>query len=508
MSYIIHSFAVTTAASNGRKTMEISEVKGQIWDCNMNPLVDITPRYFAAILPQDEGIDFVNLHCNAQQAAEIKESLMKGKPVCEPLNGYAKGNNAVKIIKTFERYSGNQLCSHIIGYTDSSGNGVCGLEKSFQDLLSENSYSVSVSFDVNGRGQSMSGDGIQVRNENTVQKSGVILTIDKMIQQIAETVMDNNQISCGAVVISDVTTGDIKAIASRPAYNPNKIADSLKNPDSPFINRALLPFTVGSVFKPVIAVAALEYGIDPNLYFDCSGRLDVNGVCFHCHNVKGHNKLNLKSAIAQSCNLYFIQLASSIPKNVILDIAKDFGFGESAILAEGIVSSAGNLPTENDLDSDAAKANFSFGQGTLLATPLQINTMTACIANGGICHTPRLIIGKTDSNGNITYYPKSDEKQVIKESTADFLREAMRAVVTEGTGKRADTNTVDAAGKTATAQTGQFIDNKEQHNAWFTGFFPYQNPRYAVTVFIENGGEGALSAAPVFKQILEAITTI
>lgn len=504
LSVIIKSSTLTVDEQKNEKSITVNTIKGQIWDCNRNPLVNTSDRYYAAILPTDEGVDFVNRRFTAEEANAVKERLLNGKPVCEPLSAYAKGNNAIHIITTANRYADNQTAAHIIGYIDSSGNGT-GIEKSYQSFLEESSFSISAVFGINGRGQAMAGNGITVINEDKSQNSGVILTLDRTMQQISESILKQNQVECGAVVIADVNTGDIKAMASCPTFNPNNIAASLQDENSPLLNRALQSYTVGSVFKPVIAAAALEHGINKSQSFTCNGAVNVNRVTFHCHKEEGHNTVDLKGAIAQSCNLYFIQLSALLPRSVIIEKAAEFGFGKEIELAEAIRSRAGNLPDAEDLDSDAAKANLSFGQGTLLATPLQINAMTVCLANGGIYRTPRLVIGTVNENGAVTYKPKGESHRVIQEETATILCECLRAVITEGTGKRAAPENIAVAGKTATAQTGRYDETGEQHNAWFTGYFPYDNPQYAVTVLIENGGEGALTAAPIFRQIVEAL---
>ena len=154
----------------------------------------------------------------------------------------------------------------------------------------------------------------------------------------------------------------------------------------------------------------------------------------------------------------------------------------------------------------AATANLSFGQGELTATPVQICTMMSVIANGGHSIEPYLVEGEVDENGNaVRNGGYSERKQIISSATADILKRMLVTVVKEGSGVRADSEIVCCAGKTATAQTGRIMNGEEIYNAWFAGFFPSDNPKYAVVVLRENGGEGAVSCAPVFREIAEGI---
>jgi penicillin-binding protein 2 len=269
----------------------------------------------------------------------------------------------------------------------------------------------------------------------------------------------------------------------------------------------LLPFSVGSVFKPVVAAAALESGISEKFEYNCTGSVVYNGVTFHCHKKDGHGLIDMNDAVANSCNTYFIELALKTGAENIVDIASDFGFGHKFFLADGIESSKGILPSTDDLDSKAAIANLSFGQGTLLATPLQICSLMATIARGGVYVEPYLIEGECDEDGFFTrIYRYEEKKRVMSIGTSKKIMGFLEAVVENGSGRRAKSNCVSVAGKTATAQTGKSRNGEEIYNAWFAGCFPADNPKYAIAILKEDGGEGALSCAPVFKTIAEKIT--
>ena len=192
---------------------------------------------------------------------------------------------------------------------------------------------------------------------------------------------------------------------------------------APLLNRAFSSYPVGSVFKLVVAAAALEKGVSTSLVYDCPGSISVDGMEFKCFNGVGHGKVDLEKAIAYSCNGYFIKLTEQMKPEELLSMAEKLGFGSSVELAPGMSSSAGNLPVKKDLSNPKAKANFSFGQGDLLATPLQIAAMVNTIASGGLYTEPSLVEGLVDENLVLTEreQPKQAER-VISSQTAAFCR--------------------------------------------------------------------------------------
>lgn len=210
--------------------------------------------------------------------------------------------------------------------------------------------------------------------------------------------------------------------------------------------------------------------------------------------------------MVQSCNPYFITLSQYLNGEQYVKTASDLGFGKSVELCSGMVSSAGNLQTSKEISVAAERANMSFGQGMLTATPLQICRMTAAIANNGVINTPTLIKGFCDENGEIEYAPIKAGERVLYYETAKTLKGFMiRTVRAENSMSNPDKTS--AGGKTSTAQTGNFDENgNEIMNCWFTGYFPSYSPKYAVTVLVEGGKSGNSVSGPVFKQIADNIT--
>lgn len=295
-------------------------------------------------------------------------------------------------------------------------------------------------------------------------------------------------------------------MASFPDFDPTNVAAYMNDPDSPLINRALSAYSVGSIFKLVTASAALEQGISPEYSYTCTGSANVFGQLFNCHKWGGHGEIDMQTAVVKSCNTYFIALSEYLNKEKYIQTARDLGFGQGTELCEEIASAAGTLQTVQDIEVPAERANMSFGQGKLTATPLQICRMTAAIANNGVINEPVLIKGICGGDGNVEYCDIIPRKRVLSYETVKKLKSFMYHTV------RADNSMskpekVSAAGKTSTAQTGSFDDNgNEILNCWFTGYFPFHNPEYAVTVISEGGVSGNVTCGPVFKQIADETT--
>ena len=214
----------------------------------------------------------------------------------------------------------------------------------------------------------------------------------------------------------------------------------------------------------------------------------------------------MKSAIIDSCNTYFINLVQHIDTERLWNMSSILGFGRETILAKNIISSSGNLPSINELNILAEKSNFSFGQGKLLATPIQITTFTSAIANGGDLPIAKLIRGTTTDGETVDEEDEIVYTKALSTDIAFEMQDYMIAAINENENSNARPNNTFAAGKTSTAQTGRYDeDGKDICHAWITGFFPVANPKYAVTVLVEDGGFGNDEAAPIFKKIADSI---
>ncbi len=475
--------------------------RGYIYDRSLLPLVNVSVENVAAVIVSDAA--------RALLPASQAQELMKKNGVCVTFRtpGPVPETQFSKNVSVVSRYAEDQLCTHIIGYTDAEGRGVCGIEKSFDRILHAASGAIGVEYTANGRGLAIPGAGISIVNEHYNDPAGVVLTVDRAAQRITETALRSSNIKKGAAVVLEVQTGAVLAMASVPAYSVRDLAASLNDPALPFLNRALQAYPVGSVFKPFIAAAALEHGVACPSAYECGGAVNVSGVRFQCYHAAAHGQVDLSGAVSKSCNCYFIELGRRAGAEAILETAAAFGFGEAVRLTGDLRSAAGVLPREETLSSPAALANLSFGQGELLASPLQLAAAYAALANGGTYRAPYIAKALVDeTKTEYAYYKNEVTRTAASEDTCAFLGYALRDNVREGTGKNGACGLFAAAGKTATAQTGRLLENgAEQLCTWFCGWFPYEAPKYAVVVFNEEGASASEDCAPVFRAITEGL---
>lgn len=504
------STGLDTAAGTVKNTrsIELSDLGAPIYDCNGRLITNGYTEYFAAARPTAAALSELQKMLDDDDFEQAREKLSKGRPVAVRVPSSESGCEDVKIIGVERRYSPRQPAAHIVGYTNSDGGGVCGIEKSFESIFKNNRRSISAVFPVDAYGRVISGADITARTDGKYGESGVYLTLDLEIQQIVEDCMDECGVDIGAVVILDPKTGAIRACASRPVFDSNDPAKSLSDSNSPFINRAFCAFAVGSVFKPAVAAAALEQGISPSIKYDCTGVTEVGGVEFGCYEHKAHGVVDMCGALERSCNAYFIHIAQKLDREKMISTLSDLGFGKSIDLCDGITSVSGYLPKVSELDSKAAVANLAFGQGTLTASPLTVCAYMSCIANGGAYNTPYLVEKAVDGTSIVFEHEKRAGEYVMSGNTASILSKYLKSAVENGNGRGAKPENTTAAGKTATAQTGKFENGEELYNTWFSGWFPVENPRYVITVFKERGSGGASDCAPVFKAIADKITAL
>lgn len=500
-------FSASVSTQSNKRTINIAESRGAIYDRNGELLVNTKKRIYAAVIPSANVMSQIDNLLTSVDKSLIKQNLQKGLPAVYPVGGISGNTPEIKYITTYERYEEEQPAVHLIGYiSPDEKKGVSGIEKSFDELLSKNSGKISVSFGVDGTGKALIGEGISINDENYNSPAGIMLTLDKRLQKIAETALDTYDIEMGAVVVLKADTSEILALASRPIFDPNNPSASLKAENAPFLNRALMAYSVGSVFKPVVASAAIESGINEDLQSECKGYVQIGNNRFRCYNRSGHGVLDMAGAIAESCNTYFIELAAQVGYEKVYSMATAFGFGREIKLSDGLVSAAGSIPEESELISPAALANFSFGQGKLLATPLQIAAMYAAIANGGYYREPYVLMSMLDEKGNeYAYYMPPSADRIMKESTAKRVSALLKETVDNGNGATAKPDNATAAGKTATAQTGQYENGKELVVTWFAGYFPAEEPEYVIVVMKEKGSTSTKDCPPVFKYIADMI---
>ncbi len=502
---LVGSGQTESGITSNSLSLVIDESRGYIYDCNMSPLVNEGVRRIAVISPDASVLPYIKDALSEDDFSYVCSRISKGYPAYAEAKRDIKCDG-VKMINVFSRLSDDVSLCHMIGYLSGAGDAVCGIEKGYDEMLSAGDRTCSVRFSVDAAGRVLLGEEPVISFNDYYDKNGVCLTIDRKIQHIAEAAMRESGFERGAAVVSDVKTGEVKALYSMPTYDPRNISEYLNSENSPFINRALTPFSVGSVFKMIVASAALESGVSERLEYDCTGKIEESGTVFHCHKRDGHGVLDMRGALKNSCNTYFIDLVQKLDMKDVTELACYMGLGSENKLCEGITCASGVVPDGNTLISDAEKANIAFGQGKLTASPLQIAAATAVIASGGFYTEPYLVKSLVDRDGNEQdVHEKQFRQRVVSERTAEKVRDML---IYAEKGREDGTKYTTAGGKTSTAQSGIYKDGREQLNTWYSGFFPADDPRYVVTVMIEGGSSGTFDCRPIFNKIADMISAL
>lgn len=489
-------------------TTVVSGKRGIIYDCKGRPLDLMGYQTFLLIKPNAIDKSDENTMSTITEAAAYPSELAKAMgddvPAVIKLKGeipYVKGAITVK---TITKLSQSGFLCHVLGYADRQGiNGIFGLEKGYDEVLS-GFVPDTVKFLVDARRQGI--PGAQTQFFPAAQPlAGIKTTIDRDIQEIAENAADK-YIEKGAIVIMETNSGHIKAMVSRPYFDTQNIQDFIDSSNNELINRAVTEYNLGSIFKICVMAAALEKGIPTSFEYTCTGSTQVNGLTFGCSNKNGDGKIDMKRALANSCNTYFINLALTVGLPDIISMAKSMGLSSESVLAEGIVSKKGNLP-DDTYPSAALCANTAIGQGDIMVTPVQAVGILNTVASGGIYYEPGLAYSQLSENLIQTgSYYKENSRRVMSEKTADTIMETLRLVVSDGTGKNARVDIIGGSGgKTATSETGWLVDGELMTHGWFAGFYPANKPEYTICVLNEGGESGGKSAAPTFKDICENI---
>ncbi len=333
----------------------------------------------------------------------------------------------------------------------------------------------------------------------------------------------------GAVVIMDIHTGAIVAMASSPAYDPNLFAGRLtnrawhnlnKHPRVPLLNRVIAGlYSPGSTFKMVVYAAALEAGvISSDTSYTCRGFFEFGDRNFYCWQEKGHGTVNGRQAISQSCDVYFYQIALKTGIDRIQNMAIRMGLGvmtDVGIPGEklGIMPNrAWKKNNRGTVWTPGETVIAGIGQGFVLTTPIQLAVMTARLANGKKAVKARLLADLIKNSED--FLPLNINSTVLRE-----IQRSMRSVVssTRGTARRYELDGYGMAGKTGTVQVKRIskiereegiIENidrrwKDRDHALFVGYAPYDKPKYAISVIVEHGGSGSSMAAPIARDILK-----
>ena len=436
-------------------------------------------------------------------------------------------------------YPNGALAGHVLGYAGRAGGtqdgpiennellwpnaeGREGLEQSFDDQLQGQFGQYNLSFNAAGKKTS---EKISIPPQPGYN---VVTTLDVKIQRLCEESLAKG-CKRGAMVIVDPNSGDVLAMASWPTLNPAAFVPNIskdafralqEDKDIPLLPRAFRSaYPPGSTFKVVVGLTALQSGkIKATDEFDCPAAIEIGNLTFRNWKKEGVGALNFADALTQSCNTWFYTVGMKVGGRLISDYALQLGLG----VRTGIplnAETAGRIPTDEFmlkthqrrmLNGDVA--SLSVGQGDTLISPLQMAQAMACVGNGGKLFQTRLVQQVQSIDGQIvTAYDVRVRNQVeISKEVQAELRKAMVQVVESraGTAGRAQVPNVSVAGKTGTAQWGP--KQKERTAAWFTGFAPAENPRYAFAAVYEgeannNDVHGGTQAAPLIGHVLREL---
>ncbi|MCP9446023.1 MAG: penicillin-binding protein 2 [Nitrospira sp.] len=441
-------------------------------------------------------------------------------------------------VESQRNYPGGVTASHVLGYVGEAS--AEQLEKpEFSDLHQGSivgQYGIEKSFDRYVRGQA-GYKRIEVDAHGHEKKAVVVekpqagndlyLTIDVRLQKLAEELLGREY---GAIVALDPTNGDILAMASRPAFDPNVLsreltpkqwAEIVQDEGRPLNNRASQgQYPPGSTFKVPMAVAALESKtVSPFSTVTCNGGYQFGNRIFRDWKVTGHGAVNLHSALVHSCDVYFYTVGQRMGIDLMAEFGKEFGLGQSTgvdLPSERIgvmPSTAWKKKVKKEPWLPGETISVAIGQGYMTVTPLQMANLIATVANDGVNYRPRLVLAVMDRiTGNLQELPAVPRGKInAKPETFRLIKEALADVVKVGTATRAKSSIVTIGGKTGTAQvaalrTGpeESIPKKFRDHAWFIAFAPVESPKIAVAVLVEHMGHGGSAAAPLAKEIIEA----
>ena len=464
------------------------------------------------------------------------------------VNNYLHELVGVKTVLSISRiYPFNENYTHVLGYVSQANEkdiinnenikekfvpgirvGKTGLEKSFENiLLGENDIQ---RFEVNAYGRKIS----QLDYQKGSKGQNLKLTLDTEIQKLCTELLKDK---AGSICVMDIFSGDIVAMQSSPSFDPNLFLFGINqddwqlirnNPMKPLVNKTINGrYSPGSTIKPIVALSALENEIiDPEFTVHCKGHkhpLELYGQTYHCWKKEGHGFVNLKKGMKESCDTYFYEVARRLGVDKLSETAKKFGLGKK-VFGDLFDNEKNGLVPNTTWKKNALGQNWvlgetiitGIGQGFIQTTPIQLCLMTAQIANGGYKIYPKIIFNEDNKY-------KDKYKPLFKKSkNIEIIQKAMFSSTNEIRGtsykSRIDDPKYQFAGKTGTAQVKRITEKdreldlktfeipyEERDHALYIAFGPYKNPRYALSVLVEHGGNGSTTAAPMAKKLFKKI---
>ena len=547
--------------NNSIRLQPIDAPRGLILDRHGTVLAANRPSFDVSFTARDAGGEPERVAFELARRLEIPEEDLLGK--VRPLRGLAAfrpvllrqdiGRDALAVIEARKvdmpgvsvqvrlrrQYPQGALAAHVVGHLGEitgeelkSGTwplarggdfiGKTGIERAYESFLRGEAGGRQV--EVNASGQVM-------RVLQTVSPrpgKNVVLTLDARLQRRAEELLEE---VAGAAVAVDPATGAVLALASSPGFDPNAFVGGVRpeqweswtgHPHRPLENKALQgEYPPGSTFKIVTALAALEEKvIDEATTFDCEGFLPFAGRDFRCWKKEGHGRVDVRRAIAESCDVFFYRVGLRLGIDRLAWYAKAMGLGARTGIdleneAHGLIPSAAWKKKRFGVPwQEGETLSVAIGQGYVVATPLQMALLTAAVADGGVRRRPQLVSRVETAEGEVVWEAEPVEigRLPVGPRTLAIVRQGLWAAVNgeRGTARRAALSDIEVAGKTGTSQVVGRREGLEEvlplhlrPHAWFVCFAPFHSPRIAIAVVVENGEHGSSAAGPIARELVK-----
>ena len=463
------------------------------------------------------------------------------------INNHLYDLNGVKPVVSISRnYPHKEKFTHVIGYVSQANEddidknesikknfvpglkvGKIGLEKTLEEkLIGSNDIE---RYEVNAYGRRISQLEFQKGQKGKTHR----LTIDTEVQQLAAELLKDK---AGSICVMDIYSGEVIAMHSSPSFDPNLFVFGISQDDwqiirndpmKPLVNKTLQgKYSPGSTIKPIVALSALENGIiNTNFTVECTGKTEMYDQTYHCWKKKGHGFVSLRNAMKQSCDTYFYEIARRLGVDRLSETAKKFGLGEKVFGDLFDIEKKGLVPNTQWKKNALGKGWLlgetiitGIGQGYIQTTPIQLCLMTAQIANGGHKIYPNLIVDDQKkvqpSDKFLPLYKDYRNIKIVQDAMFGSTNEVM------GTSYRSRINDskYQFAGKTGTSQVKKITEKdreldlktfeipyEERDHALYIAYGPYKDPRYAVSILVEHGGNGSTTAAPMAKKLFKKI---
>ena len=558
---------LTLSDKNRIREWKLAPVRGEFHDYFGNVIAGNFESYQLHIIPEQVE-DFRYVIYRVKDLLELSDKqfkkILKKKNEIKPwetlivsdnlswkkfskINNHLYDLNGVKpVISISRNYPYKENFTHLIGYVSQANKndietteiikknfvpglkvGKVGLEKSFEEkLIGSNDIE---RYEVNAFGRRIS----QLEFQKGEKGKTLRLTIDTEVQKLTNELLKDK---AGSICVMDIYTGAIIAMHSSPSFDPNLFVFGISQDDwqlirndpmKPLVNKTLQGnYSPGSTIKPLVALSALENGIiNTNFTVKCTGKTEMYGQTYHCWKKKGHGFVSLRNAMKQSCDTYFYEIARRLGVDKLSQTAKKFGLGEKVFGDLFDIEKKGLVPNtqwkKNALGQGWLLGETiitGIGQGYIQTTPIQLCLMTAQIGNGGYKIYPHIVIKEDNKIAQADKFTPLFENSKNIKIVQDAMFGSTNEVMGTSYRSRIDNPKYQFAGKTGTSQVKKITEQEreldlktfeipyeQRDHALYVAYGPYKNPRYALSVIVEHGGNGSTTAAPMAKKLFKLI---